>query len=84
MRIIQTEPALGVPLGVRLTRRETDVAAWLGEDATYSEIALRLGVSRETVRAHLRNIGRKLGVRTRHAAVARLLPTGIPVRQPSN
>lgn len=58
-----------------------EVAAWLGEDLTCGAIARRLGISRETVRSHLQNLGRKLGVRFRHAMVARLALAGIVVCQ---
>ena len=64
-----------------LTRREREVARWLGEDETYEEIALTLQIRRDTVRAHLRNICQKLGVRTRHAVVARLAKAGVDVTQ---
>ncbi len=59
--------------GTPLTRRERDVAELLEKDVAYTEIATRLGVSRETLRSHLRNLFRKMGVRSRHAAVGRWL-----------
>jgi DNA-binding CsgD family transcriptional regulator len=64
-----------------LTVRERAVAAWLGEDETYARIAARLGLKHDTVRGHARAIFAKLGVRTRPAAVARLLCQGIRVTQ---
>lgn len=69
------------PAALALTPRESAVAAWLGEDDTYAEIALRLDIERDTVRHHARSILRKLGVKTRHAAVARLLRAGIRTTQ---
>lgn len=83
-------PVLPIPTGeppppgrtaLRLTHRELEVAAWLGEDITCDGMARRLGISRETVRAHLRNMARKLGVRSRHALVARLAIAGIRITQ---
>ena len=59
--------------GRKLSRRELEIARWFGTDTTYAEIAVEFGIRPETVRVHARNILRKLGVRTRHAAVAVLL-----------
>jgi DNA-binding CsgD family transcriptional regulator len=42
-----------------------------------SQIADSLGISKETVRIHIRNIYGKLGVRSRHAAVLTLVRKGI-------
>lgn len=64
-----------------LSPREKQVAAWLGEDETYGEIGDVLHLKADTVRHHARAIQRKLGVRTRHAAVARLAASGIPITQ---
>jgi DNA-binding CsgD family transcriptional regulator len=66
---------------VFLTVREREVASYLGEDDTYAEIAARLGIRTDTVRNHARAIQRKLGVGTRHAAVARLIRFGFPTTQ---
>lgn len=66
---------------LHLTPREREVAAWLGEDITCDGIARQLGIARETVRAHLRNIGKKVGARSRHAMVARLAIAGIRITQ---
>lgn len=64
-----------------LTVRERAVVEWLGEDDTYAQIAARLGLKHDTVRGHARAIFAKLGVRTRPAAVARLLSQGIRATQ---
>jgi DNA-binding CsgD family transcriptional regulator len=69
------------PAGLAFTPRERAVAAWLGEDDTYAQIAHRLKIKRETVRHHARSIQRKLGVKSRHAAVARLVRTGFRTTQ---
>lgn len=60
----------------KLSPREQQVAVWFGHDDTYAQIAAHLGLRHDTIRVHARNILRKLGVRTRHAAVARLLHDG--------
>lgn len=57
-----------------LTRRETEVLPMLQQGSTNAEIAPALHVAVETVRAHARNIYRKLGVSSRRE----LAP--IPVR----
>ena len=53
-----------------LTERERDVLELLGLGLTNREIAQRLFISPMTVRTHLVNMFRKLGVGTRTAAVA--------------
>jgi DNA-binding CsgD family transcriptional regulator len=56
------------PLG--LTRRESEVLAWIARGKTNAEIAAVLGMSPYTVINHLRSIFDKLGVQTRTAAAA--------------
>ena len=62
-----------------LTQDERAVAAHLGEDITPAALATSLGISHEAVRMRMREIYRKLGVRSRHAAVVALYQAGIPV-----
>ena len=53
------------PLG----KRETQVLKFLSEGKTYTQIAEELAISRETVKAHLRNIYKKLGVNRKSEAI---------------
>ncbi|HEY8723704.1 MAG TPA: alpha/beta fold hydrolase [Gaiellaceae bacterium] len=55
-----------------LSARECDVLRWVGRGLTNAQIAAGLYVSESTIRKHLQNSYRKLGVATRTAAVARL------------
>jgi DNA-binding CsgD family transcriptional regulator len=55
-----------------LTERETEILHWIARGKTNQEVALLLFVSPHTIRKHLENAYRKLGVHTRTAAVARL------------
>ena len=48
-----------------LTRRETEVIGELSRGLYYKEIAGKIYISPETVKKHVRNIYRKLGVRNR-------------------
>lgn len=67
--------ALPVQEGVRLTAAERKVLTEAAHGGTIAEIAERLGLSTNTVKAHTRGIYRKLGVTTRSemlAAAARL------------
>ena len=48
-----------------LTRRETEVISELSQGLYYKEIAGKIYISPETVKKHVRNIYRKLGVRNR-------------------
>jgi DNA-binding CsgD family transcriptional regulator len=77
--------ALSRPSVFRLTAREKAVASHLGDDIEPAAIGEALGITGNTVRVYIRNIYQKLGVRSRHAAVARLLHQGLQVsREASN
>jgi DNA-binding NarL/FixJ family response regulator len=54
----------------RLSPREREVLELLAEGLTGEEVALRLQLSPETVRTHIRNATNKLGAKTRVQAVA--------------
>jgi DNA-binding CsgD family transcriptional regulator len=56
-----------------LTRREREILAWVARGKTNAQIGEALWIAPSTVRKHLENIYPKLGVRTRTAAVTRLL-----------
>jgi DNA-binding CsgD family transcriptional regulator len=64
----QPQPASLERLG--LTPREAEVLAWIAEGKTNEEIAIILGARANTVRKHVENIHRKLGVENRGAAAA--------------
>ena len=63
----------GAPVAARLTPREREVITLLAQGLNGAEIAVRLALSPETVRIHIRHAREKLGARTRaHAAVLAL------------
>ena len=69
-----------------LTEREIDVLQLLRGSLLLREIAVELRLSPNTVKSHTRAIYRKLGVSTRHAAIARgqdadILPPGVGPRR---
>lgn len=73
------------PSVFRLTPREKAVASHLGDDMEPAEIGKALGIKANTVRVYVRNIYQKMGVRSRHAAVTRLIQQGFQVtREPSD
>jgi DNA-binding NarL/FixJ family response regulator len=57
----------------RLSPREFEILALLSEGITNKEIAVRLGISSETVRTHLGHIYEKLHVQGRTEAVSKYL-----------
>jgi len=73
MIIIEEEPADIASTsmsGSKLTRRETEILAWLSQGKTNTEIGLALSISPRTVKKHLEHIYSKLGVHRRSGAVA--------------
>jgi len=48
-----------------LTRREKEVISELSKGLYYKEIAVKIFISKETVKKHVKSIYRKLGVRNR-------------------
>ncbi len=60
----------GVPAEAELTEREQEVLAGVARGERSKEIAVRLGISERTVKAHLASIYSRLGVDSRAAAIA--------------
>jgi LuxR family transcriptional regulator, maltose regulon positive regulatory protein len=54
--------------GEKLTSRETEVLKYLASENSISSIGQNLHISQNTMKTHLRNIYRKLGVNGRHEA----------------
>jgi LuxR family maltose regulon positive regulatory protein len=52
-----------------LTAREKEVLTLMAEGTPSREIATRLGITYATVRSHIRSMGGKLGVHSKHEAV---------------
>jgi DNA-binding NarL/FixJ family response regulator len=68
---VQPEPRLHVepaPLRPLLTRRETEILRLVSEGHTNEQMAAQLWVTQQTVKFHLSNIYRKLGVTNRTQA----------------
>lgn len=55
--------------GPELTPRETDIIKGIAKGFTYAELAEWLGISRQTVPVHIKNIYRKLAANNRSEAV---------------
>src|SRR5215469_11713523 len=73
----QKKPAAPVS-GDGLTQRESEILALLAEGLSNKEIADRVKISYDTVRAHLRHIYEKLHVRGRTEAVRKYLKSSPP------
>ena len=59
-----------------VTEREMEVLRAVGQGLTSKQIALQLGITERTVKAHLTNIYNKLGVDSRAAAIAEAAKRG--------
>jgi DNA-binding CsgD family transcriptional regulator len=66
----------------RLSKRELDVLGELMSGGTDKQIAEKLGVSAETVRAYLKSIRAKLGAKTRTAIVS--IVHGLQMAEPTS
>lgn len=60
-----------------LSERELEVLRAAAKGSTNNQIALQLGISERTVRAHLTNIYNKFGVASRGAAIAHAAQQGL-------
>jgi DNA-binding NarL/FixJ family response regulator len=67
-----TPQVQNVEANASLTAREREVLDLMAEGLLYKEAADRLGLSVDTIRAHLRNIYKKLRVRNRTEAILKL------------
>lgn len=66
------------PVGIRdLTARELDVLQGVADGCSNKVIARQLCLTPETVKWHLKNIMRKLDVKSRHEAVLRATERGL-------
>lgn len=63
-------PSISVPESIGLTKRQTEILAWIAVGKTNKEIGAILVISWRTVQKHLEQIYRKIGVKTRTAALA--------------
>lgn len=63
-------------VAIRLTPRERDCLAFVAEGKSDWDIAQILGLSQSTVHAHVENAKRRLGVKTRMQAIAKLARAG--------
>jgi DNA-binding NarL/FixJ family response regulator len=61
----------------QITNRETEILALIARGSSNRAIADLIGVSENTVRAHLRSLSRKLGVHNRLQAVSVAISTGL-------
>jgi two-component system, NarL family, response regulator YdfI len=69
-RVLSKTGEAGAPAQTDLTRRELEVLKAVAQGERSKEIAVRLGISERTVKAHLASIYNRLGVDSRAAAIA--------------
>ncbi|MFC0284608.1 response regulator [Camelimonas abortus] len=74
----QADSAQPAPVNAaRLTPREIDILWGIAKGFSYADIAAHLGLSRQTVPGHIKNIYRKLEVNTRGEAVFEAVQQGL-------
>jgi len=56
-----------------LTKRETEIMHLIAKGCTNKQMAAKLFISEETVKMHIKNIFRKLGVNNRIAALRKTI-----------
>jgi DNA-binding NarL/FixJ family response regulator len=78
------KPALEAPTHLELSAREMEILALVAKGQTNKQIGPALGISYDTVRAHLRRIYEKLHVRCRTEAVLKYLENPHRTLQPEN
>lgn len=60
-----------------LTQKQKDVLCWIAKDKTYSEIALIMNISENTVLYHTKEIFKRLNVNSQMSAVLKALKFGL-------
>ena len=75
---LDIDPGVLGPLG--LSRRETEVLAWVAKGKTDAEVASIVGARPRTVGKHLERIYQKLGVENRTGAAAKAFETAALAR----
>ena len=82
-RFIESEPSTHAEAIKTLTGRENDVLRLLASGLSNNELAERLALSEATIKSHVSNLLRKLGVRDRVQAVIAAYDAGLVQPQPS-
>ncbi len=77
MNILREPPIFGRNHSFDLTLRQEQVLRLMAQEENNRAIANRMGITEETVRSHVKNILRQLGVSSRTRAVMRGLETGL-------
>lgn len=75
-RLVRERPTPTLPASLTVTERR--ILAYVAAGMSNPEIAEQATVATSTVRKHLENVYRKLGVTSRHGAIARLRGTDHP------
>lgn len=79
LRSPQYDPRKGVtlPNQPRLTPREAEIMSHTAKGMKYEEIAIKLGISRETVKSHIFSVKLRLDAHTLQHAVALSVAHGL-------
>lgn len=77
MAVMRLVSACGLPVAGRLSDRELEILRWAAKGKTSWEISRIHAVSERTVKFHLGNVFRKLGVTNRAQAIGAALRAGI-------
>lgn len=77
VRRLGTAGAPAAPLAEALTPRETEILWGIARGLTYAELAQQLGISKQTVPVHIKNVYRKLEATNRSEAVFNATQRGL-------
>lgn len=67
---------LGADDILRFTRRELEIIAWLSAGYTQQAVRMELAISEDTLKKHLYNVRRKIGVSSTCEAISQLRVRG--------
>ena len=79
--VLTSEQWQALAVALSMSKRESEVARFLLEGLGEDDIALRLGIARRTVHAHIERLYRRLGIHSRTDLILRIFREYIQLHQ---